>query len=82
MWLFEGKEYLLGRSDDCDIVLDDPSVSRYHARISARNGVWQLQDHTQPKRLFFKMASVLIQLALARLADVTAGSRSMSHGTR
>lgn len=70
--LFEGKEYLLGRSDDCDIVLDDPSVSRYHARISARNGVWQLQDHNSQNGCF-QNGQRVNSIALARLADVTLG---------
>jgi hypothetical protein len=34
----------IGRSRQCDIVLDDPNVSRRHAEVSARGGAWILTD--------------------------------------
>ena len=34
----------LGRSRQCDIVLDDPNVSRQHAEIRPRGGSWVLSD--------------------------------------
>jgi hypothetical protein len=34
----------LGRSRECDIVLDDPNVSRQHAEIRPRGGSWVLTD--------------------------------------
>ena len=34
----------IGRSRQCDIVLDDPSVSRQHAEIRPRGGSWVLSD--------------------------------------
>lgn len=34
-------EYLLGRSDDCDITLADPNISRQHARLEvSEEGCW------------------------------------------
>jgi FHA domain-containing protein len=35
---------LLGRSRDCDIVLDDSNVSRRHAEISPSGQGWRIQD--------------------------------------
>jgi len=35
----------LGRSRQCDVVLDDPNVSRTHAEIRPRGGSWVLSDH-------------------------------------
>jgi pSer/pThr/pTyr-binding forkhead associated (FHA) protein len=34
----------IGRSRQCDIVLDDPNVSRKHAEIRPRGGAWVLSD--------------------------------------
>ncbi len=35
---------VLGRLPACDLTLDDPSVSRQHARISESGGSWQIMD--------------------------------------
>ena len=49
--LVEGKRLVvgpagvtLGRSRQCDVVLDDPNVSREHAEIRPRGGSWVLSD--------------------------------------
>ncbi|HET9073454.1 MAG TPA: DUF3662 and FHA domain-containing protein [Solirubrobacteraceae bacterium] len=34
----------IGRSRQCDIVLEDPNVSRRHAEVTARGGSWVLSD--------------------------------------
>jgi diguanylate cyclase (GGDEF)-like protein len=38
------KEYILGRSEDCHIVLDEPTVSRKHAKIWFSEGFFHIQD--------------------------------------
>jgi len=35
---------VLGRSSECDVRLEDPNASRQHARISAVDGDWKLED--------------------------------------
>ena len=35
---------LLGRSPECDVVIDDPQVSWEHARISGKAGRWTIAD--------------------------------------
>ncbi len=35
---------MIGRSRQCDIVLNDPNVSRQHAEIRPRGGAWVLSD--------------------------------------
>jgi hypothetical protein len=37
-------ELLVGRHDACDVVVGHPSVSRWHARLSFRDGHWVLRD--------------------------------------
>jgi Protein of unknown function (DUF3662)/FHA domain len=34
----------IGRSRQCDVVLDDPNVSRQHAEVRPRGGSWVLKD--------------------------------------
>jgi hypothetical protein len=43
-WSGAQEELLVGRHTDCDIVLEDPTVSRRHARLRFRDGNWVLQD--------------------------------------
>ena len=43
-WSGESHELSIGRSTGCDVVLTDISVSRRHARLIPRDGVWVLHD--------------------------------------
>jgi len=44
-WVLSRAEpIIIGRSETCDIVLQDRQVSRYHARISWQGGNYQLED--------------------------------------
>lgn len=40
----ESGPLLVGRHPACDVVVADPSVSRRHAQLTFRDGVWMLQD--------------------------------------
>ncbi|KFE68923.1 FHA domain-containing protein [Hyalangium minutum] len=53
-------EVTLGRSPDCDIVIDDPTVSRLHAvfRKEPHTGMWQVVDAESHNGTF--QAGVLI----------------------
>jgi pSer/pThr/pTyr-binding forkhead associated (FHA) protein len=35
---------VLGRSRDCDVVVDDPNVSRHHAEVRPSGGSWVVRD--------------------------------------
>lgn len=43
-WVAAGGRLRIGRSPDCDVVIDHPSVSRAHAEIVGDNGAWRLRD--------------------------------------
>ena len=43
-WTGAREELLVGRHIACDVVLEHPSVSRRHARLSFRDGHWVLRD--------------------------------------
>lgn len=42
--LEEGRSYLLGRGESCDLVVDDSRVSRRHLRLAGNPGGWTLTD--------------------------------------
>lgn len=44
--------YTLGRSDSCDIVVDDKAISRLHARIEARGPRYWLHDEQSANGTF------------------------------
>ena len=39
-----GEEALVGRSEECHVVVPDRAVSRRHARVFQRNGEWWVED--------------------------------------
>ena len=39
-----GETATLGRLPECEVTLDDPSVSRRHARVSRKDGGWAVED--------------------------------------
>jgi pSer/pThr/pTyr-binding forkhead associated (FHA) protein len=43
-WNGAHDELVIGRNPVCDIVLSGPAVSRQHARLNFRDGIWILQD--------------------------------------
>jgi pSer/pThr/pTyr-binding forkhead associated (FHA) protein len=43
-WTGATAELLVGRHHGCDVVLDEPTVSRMHARLLFRDGSWVVQD--------------------------------------
>jgi adenylate cyclase len=44
-WRFRDKrEIVIGRSDDCDVVIADPHVSRTHAKLQFADGAWTLNS--------------------------------------
>lgn len=43
-WIITGDEFLIGRGAECDLVLPERQVSRYHAKILRRPGFFELED--------------------------------------
>ena len=42
--VLSGARVLVGRSRDCDVVLDDPNVSRRHAELRRQGDTWMVAD--------------------------------------
>ena len=43
-WTIEVDEFMIGRGSDCQIILPERQVSRYHAKITSEQGVYILHD--------------------------------------
>ena len=43
-WVLNGQSLVIGRGEDCDIVLPERQVSRHHIRVYAENDVYYVQD--------------------------------------
>lgn len=43
-WIIANPEFLIGRGNDCDIVLPERQVSRYHVKIRREDGGFWLDD--------------------------------------
>lgn len=42
--VLSGERFVIGRSRECDLVLDDPNVSRQHAELRLEDGAWAVRD--------------------------------------
>lgn len=43
-WTIDTEEFVIGRGSDCEIILPERQVSRYHAKITHENGKYVLHD--------------------------------------
>lgn len=50
--LTEGDGNTIGRSEDCTIIIQDPDVSRLHARLILRNDAVWVQDENSRNAIF------------------------------
>ncbi len=42
--VLEGDRFVIGRARECDLVLDDPNVSRRHAELRRKGATWSVHD--------------------------------------
>ncbi|MCX7887782.1 MAG: DUF4388 domain-containing protein [Verrucomicrobiae bacterium] len=60
----EGREVIIGRLDSCDVVLDDPNVSRRHASVTVFRGEVSLRDLDSRNGTFFNRQRIRQALLL------------------
>jgi len=51
--------FLIGRSSECEIVLDDRKVSREHAKLTCDQGVWTIEKMSDTSDVFINGKSIL-----------------------
>jgi hypothetical protein len=57
-WSVQEDELVIGRAAVCDIVLEDRTVSRRHARLACRDGTWIVHDLDSTNGTFVNGATV------------------------
>jgi pSer/pThr/pTyr-binding forkhead associated (FHA) protein len=57
-WRVQEDELVIGRAAVCDIVLEDRTVSRRHARLACRDGTWIVHDLDSTNGTFVNGATV------------------------
>lgn len=75
-WVLEGDRLVLGRQEDCDIVIPDPAASRRHAEISRRDDGWWITDLESSNDTFVNGAMVK-QRRLHALDRIKIGSTEL-----
>ena len=55
---FDDGDIVIGRHPDCDIIIDDASVSRRHAKIKVNNGVCYIEDLSSRNGTFLNSHTV------------------------
>ncbi len=74
-------QILIGRSKDCDLVVDDPTVSSRHARLVAQDGQFVIEDLGSANGTY--VAGVRVEKARVKVGDdVSLGRASLPWGSR
>ncbi len=74
----ETNEYVLGRSRDCAVVVNDPNVSRHHAAIDAVDSGWVLRDLGSTNGVSVNGQRVVDQVALVDRDLISLGSTEIT----
>ncbi len=78
----EAKSWTLGRSSQNDVAIQDPSLSRHHARISLKDGVPYLEDMGSLNGTFINGERITLPHPLKDEDDILFGHVPANLGTR
>jgi pSer/pThr/pTyr-binding forkhead associated (FHA) protein len=70
---FTQLEVIIGRSGNCDIVLEDKTVSGRHARLTYHHGQWWLEDLTSTNGTFLNDEPVSMPVVLTHGDQIRCG---------
>lgn len=68
-----GEELLVGRGEDCDLVLHDPEISRHHCLLRTRGGETNISDLGSSNGTYINGHRLLSQMKLRTGDEVVLG---------
>jgi hypothetical protein len=74
MRLRAGRPFRIGRLADCELAIEQPSVSRYHALVYERNGGWYVRDEGSTNGTFVNLAPVRGPVRLRNADELRLGA--------
>jgi hypothetical protein len=73
-YLPSGHRFRIGRLPSCDLVIEQPTLSRHHAAVYQRNGAWYLVDEGSTNGTFVNLAPVAGPVRLADADQISLGT--------
>jgi pSer/pThr/pTyr-binding forkhead associated (FHA) protein len=77
---FSQPEVIIGRGNNCDLVLDDKTVSGRHARLAYHHGQWWLEDLASTNGTYLNEEPVRTAVVLAQGDQLRCGQVTGSVG--
>ncbi|HWS23826.1 MAG TPA: FHA domain-containing protein [Anaerolineales bacterium] len=79
--IFEKQIITIGRSNDCDVFVDNPTVSNLHARITFTQGKWWLEDTNSTNGTMLNDLLIDQPTVLIDLDEITVGDQRIIFNT-
>lgn len=71
------KKFIIGRNTECDVVIDHPSVSRYHCIITEENGEYYISDNNSMNGVILNGNPLKKKEHLEQMDKITIADTSM-----
>jgi hypothetical protein len=68
-----GRQYAIGRLPSCDLMLEQPAVSRRHAVLYERNGAWYIADAGSTNGTFVNLMPAVEPIRLSNTDEIRLG---------
>jgi len=79
--IFQKQIITIGRSNDCDVFIDNPTVSNLHAKISYNQGKWWLEDTNSTNGTMLNDLLIDQPTVLIDLDEITVGDQRIIFNT-
>jgi len=79
--IFQKHIITIGRSNDCDVFIDNPTVSSEHAKVSYNQGKWWLEDTNSTNGTLLNDLIIDQPTVLIDLDEITVGDQRIIFNT-